>query len=81
MLNMQLVYTWGPYYNGRLNSSDLKTAIRANTNISFTGEYNRNKFFGVGESKSYSNIDLYILQARLALNSTCAIDGVLSEKY
>ena len=68
MLNMQLIYTWGPYYNGRLNSSDLKLQFAPIPNISLTGEYNRNKFLGVGESKSYSNIDLYILQARLALN-------------
>jgi hypothetical protein len=68
MLNMQLIYTWGPYYNGRLNATDLKLQFAPIPNISLTGEYNRNKFFGVGESKSYSNVDLYILQVRLALN-------------
>jgi hypothetical protein len=68
MLNTQLIYTWGPYYNGRLNSMDLKLQFAPIPNISLTGEYNRNKFFGVGEIKSYSDVDLYVLQARLALN-------------
>ena len=81
MLNLQLIYTWGPYYNGRLNATDLKLQFAPIPNISLTGEYNRNKFFGVGESKSYSNVDLYILQARLGPQSAFAADCVLSKEY
>ncbi|HEY2349117.1 MAG TPA: DUF5916 domain-containing protein [Puia sp.] len=68
ILNLQLIYTWGPYYNGRLNSGDWKLQFAPIPNISFTGEYNRNKFSGVGVEKDNSTITLYVLQGRFALN-------------
>jgi hypothetical protein len=61
-------YTWGPYFNGRLNSGDWKLQFAPIPNISLTGEFNRNKFFGVGDLKSNSTVDLFVLQGRLALN-------------
>jgi hypothetical protein len=68
MLNLQFIYTWGPYFNGRLNSGDWKLQFAPIPNISLTGEFNRNRFFGVGEAKTYTTVDLYVLQGRLALN-------------
>jgi Domain of unknown function (DUF5916)/Carbohydrate family 9 binding domain-like len=68
MLNLMFQYTWGPYYNGRLNSGDWKLQFAPIPNISLTGEFNRNKFFGVGDLKSNSTVDLFVLQGRLALN-------------
>ncbi len=68
ILNMQILYTWGPYYNGRLNSGDYKLQFAPIPHISLTGEFNRNRFFGVGEPKTNSTVDLIVLQGRFALN-------------
>ncbi|HEY4936207.1 MAG TPA: DUF5916 domain-containing protein, partial [Puia sp.] len=68
ILNLQVLYTWGGYYNGRLNSGDWKLQFAPIPHISLTAEFNRNRFFGVGELKSYSTIDLLVLQGRFALN-------------
>lgn len=68
ILNLQFIYTWGGYYNGRLNSGDWKLQFAPIPYISFTGEFNRNRFFGVGELKTYSTVDLVVLQGRFALN-------------
>jgi hypothetical protein len=76
ILNLQFIYTWGPYFNGRLNSGDWKLQFAPIPNISLTGEFNRNRFFGVGQDKIYSTIDLYILQGRFALNPRIQLTGV-----
>jgi hypothetical protein len=68
ILNLQFIYTWGGYYNGRLNSGDWKLQFAPIPYISFTGEFNRNRFFGMGELKTYSTVDLVVLQGRFALN-------------
>jgi len=68
ILNLQILYTWGDYYNGRLNSGDYKLQFAPIPHISLTGEFNRNRFFGVGELKTNSTVDLVVLQGRFALN-------------
>jgi hypothetical protein len=68
ILNLQFIYTWGGYYNGKLNSGDWKLQFAPIPNISLTGEFNRNKFFGVGEQETYTTVDLFVLQGRFALN-------------
>ena len=68
ILNLQIQYTWGPYYNGRLNSGDWKLQFAPIPYISLTGEFNRNRFFGVGELQTNSTVDLIVLQGRFALN-------------
>ncbi len=68
ILNLSFIYTWGGYYNGRLNSGDWKLQFAPIPYISLTTEFNRNRFFGVGEMNSYSTVDLYVLQGRFALN-------------
>jgi Domain of unknown function (DUF5916)/Carbohydrate family 9 binding domain-like len=68
MLNMQIMYSWGTYYNGRLNTGDWKLQFAPLPHISLTGEFNRNRFFGVGELKTNSTVDLIVLQGRFALN-------------
>jgi hypothetical protein len=68
ILNVQIQYFWGNYYNGRLNTGDWKLQFAPIPQISLTGEFNRNRFFGVGELKTYSTVDLVVLQGRFALN-------------
>jgi hypothetical protein len=68
ILNLQILYSWGSYYNGRLNSGDWKLQFAPIPNISLTGEFNRNRFFGVGQPQTNSTVDLVVLQGRFALN-------------
>ncbi|HTS44851.1 MAG TPA: DUF5916 domain-containing protein [Puia sp.] len=76
MLNLQVMYTWGPYYNGRLNSSDWKLQFAPIPYFSVTGHFNRNHFTYVGEPKTNTTVDLYGLEARLALNPRIQLTGL-----
>jgi Domain of unknown function (DUF5916)/Carbohydrate family 9 binding domain-like len=68
ILSLYINYSWGTYYNGRLNTGDWKLQFAPIPQISLTGEFNRNRFFGVGELKTYTTVDLVVLQGRFALN-------------
>ena len=68
IVNAQLQYITGPYFNGRLRSTDLVLQFAPIPHISLTGHFNRNRFFGVGEPVTNETIDLYSIEARLALN-------------
>jgi hypothetical protein len=76
MLNAQVAYTNGTYFNGRLISGDYKVQFAPIPYISFQGEFNRNHFQGVGINDTYTTINLYILQARLALNPRLQLTGI-----
>ena len=55
ILNLRGQYTWGPYYNGRLNSGDWKLQFAPVPYVSITGRFNRNHFMDVGDAKSNNN--------------------------
>jgi hypothetical protein len=75
VLNLAVIYNWGEYFNGRLNSADWKLQFAPIPYISLTGEFNRNHFIGVGQPKSNSFVDLYTIQGRLALNPRLQLIG------
>jgi hypothetical protein len=75
-LNLKGQYTWGPYYNGRLNSGDWKLQFAPIPNISITGRFNRNHFMGVGDPKVNTTIDLYGVEGRFALNPRIQLIGL-----
>ena len=68
-------YKWGTYFNGKLNASDLKLQFAPIPHISLLAEFNRNHFIDVGEPKTNSTIDLYIIQGRFALNPRMQLTG------
>jgi hypothetical protein len=69
------VYTWGPYFNGKLNSGNWTLQFAPIPQMSFSGIFNRNHFMKVGEQLTSETIDLYGLQARLALNPRLQLTG------
>jgi hypothetical protein len=75
LINLALSYTWGTYFNGNLITADWKLQFAPIPQISFTGEFNRNHFTGVGEPKTNSTVDLYIIQGRFALNPRLQLVG------
>jgi hypothetical protein len=68
-------YKWGTYFNGKLNASDWKLQFAPIPHISLLAEFNRNHFIDVGEPKTNSTIDLYIIQGRFALNPRMQLIG------
>jgi hypothetical protein len=68
-------YTWGTYYNGRIQSNDLSLQFAPIPHISLIAEFNRNHFIDVGEPVSNSTVNLYILQGRFALNPRLQLTG------
>jgi hypothetical protein len=75
IINLSILYTWGNYFNGYLQSTDWKLQFAPIPYISLTGEFNRNHFVGVGDPKTNSTVDLYIIQGRFALNPRVQLVG------
>ena len=76
MLNLNFTYETGSYFNGHLNSGDWKLQFAPVPYVSFLGEYSRNHFNGIGIDKTTANVNLYILQARFALNPRLQLTGL-----
>jgi len=68
IINVQLLYNGGKYFNGRIHSADWIAQFAPIPHISITGHFNRNHFFNVGEAKTSTTIDLYSVEGRFALN-------------
>jgi len=75
ILNAQLLYNGGRYFNGRIHSADWIVQFAPIPHISITTHYNRNHFFGVGEFKTSTVIDLYSIEGRFALNPRLQLVG------
>ena len=75
IINLQVIYTWGQYYDGKLNSGDWKLQFAPIPHISLTGRFNRNHFMGVGASKTNNTVDLYSIEGRFALNPRLQLVG------
>lgn len=68
-------YTTGTYFNGKIRSGDVKLQFAPIPHISLIAQFNRNRFIDVGEPKTNSTIDLYIIQGRFALNPRMQLTG------
>ena len=69
------IYSWGNYFNGKLNSGDWRLQVAPIPQISFALRFNRNRFINVGELHSSSTIDLYGMETRFALNPRLQLIG------
>jgi hypothetical protein len=76
ILNLHGIYTWGPYFNGKLNSGDWKLQFAPIPHISITARFNRNHFMAVGDPKTSTTIDLYGIEGRFALNPRLQLIGL-----
>jgi hypothetical protein len=75
IINLNVMDSWGTYFNGYLTSTDVKLQVAPIPYISLTGEFNRNHFVGVGQPKNNATVDLYIIQGRFALNPRVQLVG------
>lgn len=75
ILSFSADYKWGTYFNGKLQSGDWKLQFAPIPHVSLIAEFNRNHFTDVGEPKTSSTVDLYILQGRFALNPRIQLTG------
>lgn len=74
-LNLQVIYNWGTYFNGKLESGDWTLQFAPSPHFSLSGRFNRNYFKSVGESDTTTRIDLYSLEGRFALNPRLQLIG------
>lgn len=68
IVNVLGTFYWGNYFDGKLTATDVQMQFAPIPHISITGHLNRNHFFNVAQPQATEIIDLYSLQARLALN-------------
>jgi hypothetical protein len=76
MLNAQVSFGTGGYFNGRLISGDYKLQFAPVPYVSLQGELSRNHFIKVGQDHTTAATELYILQCRLALNPRLQLTGI-----
>jgi hypothetical protein len=76
IVNFSVDAKTGTYFNGWLNSVDLKLQFAPIPHISLSAEYNPDFFRKVGEPKTTTTVNLYILTARLSLNPRLQISGI-----
>ena len=79
ILNAQVVYIAGTYFNGNLITGDYKLQFAPIPYISFQGELNRNAFKHVGIGNTTGPVNLYILQGRFALNPRMQLTGIYQQ--
>lgn len=75
VLNLQTIYNWGSYFNGKLYSGDWTLQFAPMPHFSLTARFNRNHFVEVGENNTTSTVDLYALEGRFALNPRVQLIG------
>ena len=66
---------YGKYFDGKLNSTDLKVQFAPIPHISINARFNRNNFIGVGESKTDKRVDLWAFEGRFAVNPRLQLIG------
>jgi hypothetical protein len=76
IINLAMYYKTGTYFNGRLNTSDYQLQFAPIPYISLSGEFNRNHLERVGEVQTTESVNLYIIQARFALNPRLQLTGI-----
>lgn len=74
-LNLQTIYYWGTYFNGRLRSGDWTLQYAPSPHFSLSGRFNRNNFIKVGEQNTSAKIDLYSIEGRFAVNPRIQLIG------
>jgi Domain of unknown function (DUF5916)/Carbohydrate family 9 binding domain-like len=74
-LNFGLTYEWGSYFNGKLNTGDWQLQYAPIPHFSLRARFNRNRFRSVGDAQTDATVDLYSLEARLALNPRIQLIG------
>ncbi len=74
-LSLAFIYTWGQYYNGKLNSGDWKLQFAPIPHVSITAHFNRNKFMNVGEVNTSTAVNLYGIEGRFAFNPRLQLIG------
>ncbi|MDF7820707.1 DUF5916 domain-containing protein [Runella sp. MFBS21] len=75
ILNFSADYNWGSYFDGKLNNLDAKLQFAPLPHLSITGRFNRNHFDKVGENQTTTNVDLYSVEGRFALNPRLQLIG------
>lgn len=79
ILNIRGIYTWGNYFDGKLNSSDWQLQFAPTPHFSLVGRFNRNHFKKVGIGDTSTFVDLYSIEGRFALNPRLQLIGFFQE--
>jgi hypothetical protein len=75
VVSLNTSFEWGTYFDGRLNSHDMRLQIAPIPHISILARYNRNHFREVGAEITTTKVDLYSVEGRFALNPRVQLIG------
>jgi hypothetical protein len=74
-ISFGLIGEFGKYYNGNLNTYDLKVNVAPIPQIAFSVNYISNNFKKVGELNEDKKVDLVLVETRLAVNPQLQLTG------
>jgi hypothetical protein len=74
-LSAGVSFTFGDYFNGRLNSGTFNVQIAPSPHFNLVAQYNLNHFKNVGDPATSKKVNLYSLSGRLALNPRMQLIG------
>lgn len=73
--NYQVNYEWGGFYDGRLSTLGGGVFYSPAPHLSLTTQYQLNRFRAVGDARQDAQVNLFIVQSRLALNPRVQLIG------
>jgi hypothetical protein len=75
ILNVFADYSWGNYFDGKLNALDMTLQFAPSPHFSLLGRMNRNRVKSLGENNTTETIDLFSIEGRFALNPRLQLIG------
>ncbi len=72
-------YSFGNYFNGKLNTANLRLQFAPSPHVSLQGQYNLNQFKKVGDPVTDKQVSLYSLSGRIALSPRMQLIGFYQE--
>jgi len=75
MLNLMAQSSFGTYFDGKLASVDATLQFAPIPHLSLKARFNRYHFTSVGELETNTNVDLYSIEGRFALNPRVQLIG------
>lgn len=75
ILNVLTDFTWGEYFNGKLNSYDFAIQFVPIPHISLQGKITRNYLKDIGSTLITKEIELYSIEGRFAINPRIQLVG------
>ena len=75
IISVNMSVELGSYFDGKLNTDNIRLQLAPTPHFSISGRFNRNHFKEAGDPATTKKVDLYGLEARIAVNPRLQLTG------